>query len=163
VFHYLCDGDILAAELEEARDQDDYLENKKQRDKQLLDKMNAAIVHEFGGDENEKDEGARKKSLRNQFFYQERTSQTFNLPVRQRGIKTDPPKTSTFSKETTQWHVFDEYMKKFEDIQRTEQEEQAKSRGKDKNKAQVVQVVQEDPLYSTSMKRALKIMERMLV
>ena len=51
MFHYLCDGDILAAELEEARDQDDYLENKKQRDKQLLDKMNASIVQEFGGDE----------------------------------------------------------------------------------------------------------------
>lgn len=44
VFHYQCDGDILVAESEEARDQDDYLENKKQRDKQLLDKMNASIV-----------------------------------------------------------------------------------------------------------------------
>jgi hypothetical protein len=51
VFHYQCDGDILVAESEEARDQDEYLENKKQRDKQLLDKMNAAIVQEFGGDE----------------------------------------------------------------------------------------------------------------
>ncbi len=51
VFHYSCDGDILVAESEEATDQDDYLENKRQRDKQLLDKMNAAIVKEFGGDE----------------------------------------------------------------------------------------------------------------
>lgn len=51
VFHYCCDGDILVAESEEATDQDDYLENKRQRDKQLLDKMNAAIVKEFGGDE----------------------------------------------------------------------------------------------------------------
>jgi len=123
VFHYQCDGDILVAESEEARDQDDYLENKKQRDKQLLDKMNAAIVQEFGGDENDKDEGARKKSLRNQFFYQERTSQTFNLPVREKGIKTDPPQTSTFSMETTQWMVFDAYMRTFEDIQRAEAEE----------------------------------------
>ena len=47
VFHYQCDGDILVAESEEARDQDDYLENKKQRDKQLLDKMNSAIKAEF--------------------------------------------------------------------------------------------------------------------
>lgn len=51
VFHYQCDGDILVAESEEARDQDDYLENKRQRDKQLLDKMNASIVQEFGHDE----------------------------------------------------------------------------------------------------------------
>jgi len=61
-------------ESEEARDQDDYLENKKQSDKYLLDKMNASIVKEFGADENDKDEAAKKKSLRNQFFYQERTS-----------------------------------------------------------------------------------------
>lgn len=38
-------------ESEEARDQDDYLENKKQSDKYLLDKMNASIVKEFGADE----------------------------------------------------------------------------------------------------------------
>jgi hypothetical protein len=49
----------------------------------------------------DKDEAAKKKSLRNQFFYQERTSQTFNLPIREKGIKTDPPRTSTFSVETT--------------------------------------------------------------
>ena len=53
VFHYQCDGDILVAESEEARDQDDYLENKKQRDKSLLDQMNASIVKEFGADEHE--------------------------------------------------------------------------------------------------------------
>ena len=102
--------------------------------------MNAAIVKEFGQDEHEKDDAARKKSLRNQFFYQERTSQTFNLPIRERGMKTDPPKTSTFSVETTQWMVFDAYMRTFEDIQRQEAEEAAKSRGRDKHKAQVVQV-----------------------
>jgi len=163
VWHYQCDGDILVAESEEARDQDDYLENKKQRDKQLLDQMNASIVKEFGQDEHDKDEAAKKKSLRNQFFYQERTSQTFNLPIRERGMKTDPPKTSTFSVETTQWMVFDAYMHTYTEMIRTEAEEQAKSRGKDKNKAQVVQVQVEDPLYSTSMKRCLKIMERMIV
>ena len=43
----------------------------------------------------DKDEEKQKKSLRNQFFYQERTSQTFNLPIRERGMKTDQPKTST--------------------------------------------------------------------
>lgn len=74
VFHYSCDGDILVLESDEARDQDEYLDNKRSRDKHLLDKMNAAVVKEFGGDENDKDEVLKKKSLRNQFFYQERTS-----------------------------------------------------------------------------------------
>jgi dynein intermediate chain 1 len=38
-----------------------------------------------------------------------------------------------------------------------------KSRAKDKKAVQQQQVHVEDPLYSTSMKRALKIMERMIV
>ena len=78
-------------------------------------------------------------------------------------MKTDPPKTSTFAIETTQWMIYDAYMKAYVEIQRAEAEEQAKNKGKDKHKAQVVQVQVEDPLYSTSMKRALKIMERMIV
>jgi len=34
--------------------------------------------------------------------------------------------------------VFDAYMRTYEDIQRADLEEQAKQKGKDKNKAQVV-------------------------
>jgi len=56
------------------------------------------------------DKTAQRISLRNTFFYQERTSQTFNLPVRHRGYKTKPPITSNFSVETTQWMIFDAYM-----------------------------------------------------
>lgn len=51
VFHYCNDGDILVAESDEARDQDDYLENKKQSDNKLLAKMNARVIEEFGQDE----------------------------------------------------------------------------------------------------------------
>jgi dynein intermediate chain 1 len=54
-------------------------------------------------------------------------------------------------------------MQGYEDMQRQEAAEQAKLKGKDKKPQQVVQVHQEDPLYSQSMKRALKIMERMIV
>jgi len=71
-------------------------------------------------------------SLRNQFFYQERTSQTFNLPLRERGYKTKPPVTSTFSVETTQWMIFDAYMQKYEDNARADLEEQMKSKAKDR-------------------------------
>ena len=46
---------------------------------------------------------------------------------------------------------------------RQEHEEQSKSKGKEKKSQQIVQVNQEDPLYSSSMKRQLKIMERMIV
>ena len=99
---------------EEARDQDEYLDKKKQNDLALLNKINKAIK-EDGGKIPHDGEAERKKSLRNMFNYQERTSQTSNLPIRERGIKTDPPQTSVFSVETTQWMIFDAYMQGYED------------------------------------------------
>jgi dynein intermediate chain 1 len=49
----------------------------------------------------ENNERAQQKSLRNQFNYQERAAQTFNLPLREKGIKTEPPHWTNFSLETT--------------------------------------------------------------
>ena len=83
-------------------------------EKKMIEKMNKEI--EDDGMEGNK--RALKKSLRNQFNYQERSSQTFNLPIRHKGIKTDPPVCSTFSVETTQWMIFDSYMQAYEDMQR---------------------------------------------
>jgi dynein intermediate chain 1 len=95
--------------------------------------MNQAIKEELGADplEEAKDEHAQKKSLRNQFNFQERSSQTFNMPFKQAGIKTNPPVCMTFSLETTQWMIFDSYLQNFEDMQRQEMEEQMKNK-KDK-------------------------------
>jgi len=109
VFHYTVDGNILLNESDEARDQDDFLEKKKAHDLAMLNKINEAIKKD-GGKVPHDGEEEQKKSLRNMFNYQERTSQTFNLPLRERGIKTDPPQTSIFSIETTQWMIFDAYM-----------------------------------------------------
>jgi len=54
-------------------------------------------------------------------------------------------------------------MNKYEETQRADIEEAMKNK-KDKNKpVQIQQQHVEDPLYSNSMKRALKIMERMIV
>lgn len=150
---------------DDARDQEDYWDNKKRMNEALLNKMNAALMEDPAYNQNnmeKKDVQAEKKSLRNQFNFQERSSQTFNLPQRNRGIKTDPPICTTFSQETTHWMIFDSYLQNYEDIQRQELEDQIKNR-KDKKPVQVQQQHVEDPLYSTSMKRALKIMERMIV
>jgi dynein intermediate chain 1 len=78
-------------------------------------------------------------------------------------MKTDPPQRSVFAVEATQWMIFDAYMAAFEKMQREEAEEAAKGKNKDKKAAQIVQVTQEDPVYSASMKRCLKIMERLIV
>lgn len=131
VFHFQFDGDVVLKDSDECRDQEEYWDNKKKGNKSLLDKMNVAIKEEFGKDPLEGNEKAQKKSLRNQFNFQERASQTFNLALREKGIKTEPPQCSNFSLETTQWQIFDAYMSAYEEIQRQELEEQMKNK-KDK-------------------------------
>ena len=106
--------------------------------KQMLAKMNKEVDEMGGSGSMEGNPHAIKKSLRNQFNYQERSSQTFNLPLRHKGIKTDPPVCSTFSVETTQWMIFDSYMQAYEDMQRQELEESMKNK-KDKKAVQIQQ------------------------
>ena len=131
VFHVNMDGCILQNESDDFRDQQDYWETKRNLQKQLLSTMNKEVNDMEGGDPLQGDPIATKKSLRNQFNYQTRSSQTFNMPIRQKGFKTDPPQTSTYSQETTQWMIFDSYMQSYEDMQRIELEENLKSK-KDK-------------------------------
>lgn len=50
VFHFQFDGDVILKDSDEARDQEEYWENKKKGNKGLLDKMNVAIKEEFGKD-----------------------------------------------------------------------------------------------------------------
>jgi hypothetical protein len=69
VFHFQFDGDVILKDSDEARDQEEYWENKKKGNKSLLDKMNVAIKEEFGKDPLEGNDRAQKKSLRNQFNY----------------------------------------------------------------------------------------------
>jgi dynein intermediate chain 1 len=164
VVHFAMENDIIQLDSDEHRDQEDFWENKMRRNRQLLDFVNEGIKdEEFSNYTLDEDPSAQKKSLRNTFNFQERACQTFNLPLREKGIKTDPPQCSQFSLETTQWQIFDKYMSEYHEILRLEQEEQAKSKKKEKKAQQQVQQIREDPLYSQSMKRALKIMERMIV
>ena len=58
--------------------------------------------------------------------------------------------------------IFDSFMQLYEDQLRQDAEEAAKGK-RDKKPTQVVQVQHEEPIYSASMKRCLKIMERMIV
>lgn len=165
VLHFGLDNEIVQQDSEEHRDQMDYWEDRKAKNKALLDFVNAGIMkdEEMSKYTLDDDPTAQKKSLRNTFNFQDRACQTLNLPLRERGIKTDPPQCSRFSIETTQWHVFDKYMQDYENMLRAEIEEQQKGKKKEKKNQQPVQQVREDPLYSQSMKQALKIMERMIV
>lgn len=121
--HYEFDGDLLLKDSDEARDQEEFWDNKQKVNKGLLDKINAAIIEEFGEDPLKDDKSAQAKSLRNQFNFQERSCMTFNLPLREKGMKTDPPQTSLYSVETSQWMIFDAYMAQYESDWRQELEE----------------------------------------
>jgi len=61
-------------ETSEANDQQDYVETKLRQEKDLLHSINASIITQFGKDPLDEDKVAQKKSLRNQFNYQERSS-----------------------------------------------------------------------------------------
>ena len=119
VFHYSVEGNVLLQDSEEARNQEEFHDQKKNTDTALLNKINKAIKDEYGKVPHDS-EAEQKRSLRNMFNYQERTSQTPVIIFKEKGIKTDPPKTSIFSVETTQWKIFDAYMQGYEDMQRQE-------------------------------------------
>lgn len=73
VFHVNMDGCILLKDSDDARDQEDEWDNKNKMNAALLDKMDAATKAEFGDDplsnNQDKDNTAQKKSLRNQFNF----------------------------------------------------------------------------------------------
>jgi PKD repeat protein len=52
--------------------------------------------------------------LRNQFNFSERATQTFNNPMRDRKVATEPPPRSNFSANVTHWEIYDTYMEDFD-------------------------------------------------
>jgi hypothetical protein len=69
------DGAIVMKESEEAVDQEDYWDTKISNEKKMLEAMNKKILEEYGNEPFEgQDDEMKKKSLRNQFNYQERAS-----------------------------------------------------------------------------------------
>jgi dynein intermediate chain 1 len=49
-------------------------------------------------------------ALKNQFNFSDRSSQTFNNPMRDREVSTEPPPTASFGANITQWEIFDTYL-----------------------------------------------------
>jgi dynein intermediate chain 1 len=75
VYHVSMDGAIVMKESEEAVDQEDYWDTKISNEKKMLEAMNKKILEEYGNEPFEgQDDEMKKKSLRNQFNYQERAS-----------------------------------------------------------------------------------------
>lgn len=58
----------------------------------------------------ELDPDAAPESTKNQFNYSERAAQTFNNPMRERGVVTEPPPMLSFKNTVAQWEIYDSYM-----------------------------------------------------
>nr|CAB3238694.1 dynein intermediate chain 2, ciliary [Phallusia mammillata] len=165
--HFALDGNMLHKDSDEAR---------RQRAKAGVgDSRSEAALSEVGdedaaaeGEEGEKEEvtetPAKKESLRNQFNFSERASQTFNNPYRERGCATEPPPRSNFSATANQWEIYDAY---YEDLQK---QERAKEKSKqvpayrkddDKTKKKLVALeTQSDDISKVA--KAAQIIERMV-
>lgn len=50
MYHYSVDGNILLKESDEARQQEENLDDKKLRDQKKIDNMNEEVKREFGND-----------------------------------------------------------------------------------------------------------------
>lgn len=56
-----------------------------------------------------------REVAKNQFNYSSRAAQTFNNPIRSRGVATKPPELRQYSDTVNQWTIYDLYVAKFMD------------------------------------------------
>jgi len=165
--HFTMNGASLHKDSAEARAQRKYLEDLREMAEQAK-KEQAAAAAEAGEEDIQVD---TPESGKNQFNYSERAAQTFNNPMKERGVETEPPPVITFCSTVTQWEIYDFYMA---DYMKMLQEQDLMSGGKDKKKAGAGYGAYEEPaptgpkkrdddmVHSQKMGNALKILERMV-
>ncbi|CAM9435129.1 unnamed protein product, partial [Ectocarpus sp. 4 AP-2014] len=112
----------------------------------------------------EPDQEAGNESGKNQFNFSERAAQTFNNPMRERGVVTEPPPMLSFRNTVAQWEIYDSYMAEYS-AQMAEQEVENKKK-RDKEAADDGAGGggrnEDDMVHSAKMGGALKILERMV-
>ncbi len=145
VVHLSMDATILKKDSPEEVAQQEIL--KRKREEQEKRDAAEAVDVEIEAYEGEE---ARKNTLRNQFNFSERASQTYNEVQRYRVIATQPPRCNNFSEEVTQWFIYDAYMAEIEGREASNKKESDKPKAasdEPKKKAS-----ESDPIYSDAMK-----------
>ena len=158
--HYRTDGWLLHKESEEGKQQ---IEAKKKEEAAIED-FKAAISKATEADEQE------AKQYRNQFNFTERAAQTYNQGTRDRMAATEPPTVLTYSGSTTQWDIYDAYMKDQAAQQLQNESRSMRTRaGSDKKKAgdggddaSKQKEKGKDIMHTEEMSAAAKITERVL-
>jgi len=166
--HFSMDGNMLHKDSDEARRQLARMGLGEGPSEQNLSEMeipgeeDLEIEGEEGAEETAKEVPVAKpaeSTLRNQFNFSERASQTFNNPYRERGTSTEPPPRTNFSATANQWEIYDAYV---EDLARQEKQKEKKSRDKDEKDKKILI---SEPQATDEMNRVAKpakIVERMV-
>eukprot|EP00620_Florenciella_sp_RCC1587_P016723 CAMPEP_0182556028 /NCGR_PEP_ID=MMETSP1324-20130603/429_1 /TAXON_ID=236786 /ORGANISM="Florenciella sp., Strain RCC1587" /LENGTH=686 /DNA_ID=CAMNT_0024767851 /DNA_START=37 /DNA_END=2097 /DNA_ORIENTATION=+ len=166
--HFSLDGCVLHKDSQDAKEQEAYEAQKKEFEEEERKKA-AQQAAEAGEDDMEAE---TQESGKNQFNYSERAAQTFNNPLRERGVATKPPPVVGFSATVSQWDIYDSYMNDYSN-QMAEQEilknaEKKKGAGSGQREATFDEPTQatakgskDDMVHSVKMSAALKILERM--
>jgi len=173
IFHFKFDGWLLEKKTDEAQAQ-------LAREKARLDAKEAKEQEEFergvAGGENpllHEDDFKLDPTIRNQFDFAERASQTFNLTLRERNMSTEPPPSATINGFVNQAEIYDTYIRDRDRQEylreKAEKEKAAAKEGKDAKKKEepkapaAGQEKSEDVVHSAAMARSLKIIERMVM
>ncbi|KAL9188369.1 hypothetical protein ACHAXT_006747 [Thalassiosira profunda] len=108
-------------------------------------------------------------SSKNQFNFSERASQTFNNPLKSRGVHTEPPPVTQYSDDVSQWKIHDSYKSEFLLTQSIDKlEGGARTISFEDKLASIVLKdepsgdAQTDTIHSESMDSALKTVERLV-
>lgn len=159
--HFSMDGYMLHKESDEAKQQETILQEKREADEAKRKALQES------GDAEDDGNGDTVDSGKNQFNYSDRAAQTFNNPMRSRGVATEPPPVLPFSATVTQWQIYDSFIESHMNAMREAEIQKAGQSKKDKTdeskaEAKPAQSTDGDMVHSAQMALSLKIMERMV-
>mmetsp|Transcript_9642 Transcript_9642/g.39331 ORF Transcript_9642/g.39331 Transcript_9642/m.39331 type:complete len:647 (-) Transcript_9642:1447-3387(-) len=153
--HLSFEGCSLHRESSEAREQVSYYNRYKD------DQFEAKKVIADDATKEDEEEDNLFENQKNQFNYSERAAQTFNNPLRERGISTKPPAVVNFSGAVSQWHIHDRYMHDYSLQVADHDMHKYKRKGSCSHEA-VLNSARDDTVHSQRMGDALRILERMV-
>eukprot|EP01065_Artemidia_motanka_P030143 TRINITY_DN36153_c0_g1_i1.p1 TRINITY_DN36153_c0_g1~~TRINITY_DN36153_c0_g1_i1.p1 ORF type:complete len:653 (+),score=262.17 TRINITY_DN36153_c0_g1_i1:73-2031(+) len=158
-FHFVMHGNAIKKEDEEARQQI----REKEAQMEAMRKAEEAEKNPELIESNQEDAGRKTKILKNRFNFTDRASQTFNNPMRDRQVMTEPPPIITFSSTASQWDIYDAYKEDQEQQQKAAGKGKGKGKDGEKKRDEIHSTEQdENILNSPQMLLSLKIMERMV-
>lgn len=113
--------------------------------------------------------GIKGEHTKNQFNYSERGSQTFNNPMKSRGVHTEPPPMTQYQDDVSQSKIYDSYKSEcLISMMEHQQEGNGDIRSFEDKLASIVidkgEIVEDrsDTIHSEHMENALKVMERLV-